>query len=175
MRELKDRLRICELIEIALDRTGYDAVLLNEFLGERKLANLRKLIEQARTFQRGDLFELSDFIAQLADFVARQPDEPLAATHSENTNVVRLMTIHQSKGLEFPIVVVPDLDRPRHNRRGGDSLRSRAWARWCDCPTPKADDRRQAATICGGLSNGPRTRPSSIDCCTWPRRARPII
>ncbi len=119
LRQLKDQVRICELIETALDRTGYDAVVLNEFMGERKLANLRKLIEQARTFQRGDLFDLSDFIAQLADYVARQPDEPLAATHSENTNVVRLMTIHQSKGLEFPIVVVPDLDRPRHNAAAG--------------------------------------------------------
>jgi ATP-dependent helicase/nuclease subunit A len=119
LRQLKDQLRICELIEMALERTGYDAVLLNEFMGERKLANLRKLVEQARTFQRGDLFDLSDFISQLADYVVHQPDEPLAATHSENTNVVRLMTIHQSKGLEFPIVVVPDLDRPRHNRAAG--------------------------------------------------------
>jgi ATP-dependent helicase/nuclease subunit A len=119
LRQLKDQVRICELIEAALERTGYDAVLLSEFMGERKLANLRKLIEQARTFQRGDLFDLSDFISQLADYVVHQPDEPLAATHSENTNVVRLMTIHQSKGLEFPIVVVPDLDRPRHNRAAG--------------------------------------------------------
>jgi ATP-dependent helicase/nuclease subunit A len=119
LRQLKDQVRICELIEVALERTGYDAVLLSEFMGERKLANLRKLIEQARTFERGDLFDLSDFIAQLADYVVHQPDEPLAATHSENTNVVRLMTIHQSKGLEFPIVVVPDLDRPRHNRAAG--------------------------------------------------------
>ncbi len=116
LRQRKDRLRICELIDEALARTGYDATLLNEFLGERKLANLRKLVEQARGFERGNFLGLSDFIAQLAEFVVRQPDEPLAATHSENTNVVRLMTIHQSKGLEFPIVVVPDVDRPRHSR-----------------------------------------------------------
>ena len=119
LRERKDRMRICELIEAALERTGYDAVLLNEFMGERKLANLRKLVEQARAFQRGDLFDLSDFINQLAEFIVQQPDEPLAATHSENTDVVRLMTIHQSKGLEFPIVIVPDVDRPRHHRGAG--------------------------------------------------------
>ena len=116
LRDCKDRLRICEVIDEALARTGYDAVLLNEFLGERKLANLRKLVEQARAFERGDLFGLSDFIAQLAQFVARQPEEPLAAMHSEDTNVVRLMTIHQSKGLEFPIVIVPDLDRRRNDQ-----------------------------------------------------------
>src|SRR5690606_26743224 len=32
-------------------------------------------------------------------------------THPEDTDVIRLMTIHQSKGLEFPVVVVPDLGR----------------------------------------------------------------
>ncbi len=115
LRDCKDRLRICELIDEALERTGYDAVLLSEFLGERKLANLRKLVEQARSFEQGDLFGLADFITQLAQFVARQPDEPLAATQAEDTDVVRLMTIHQSKGLEFPIVIVPDLGRKRHD------------------------------------------------------------
>jgi ATP-dependent helicase/nuclease subunit A len=88
-------------------------VLLAEFLGERKLANLQKLIEQARSFDRAGIFTLSDFITQLSEFVARQPDEALAATHPESTNVVKLMSIHQSKGLEFPVVFVPDVSRPR--------------------------------------------------------------
>ncbi|HEY2842088.1 MAG TPA: UvrD-helicase domain-containing protein, partial [Bryobacteraceae bacterium] len=69
LRRLRDRLPICELIELALDRTGYDATLLAEFMGERKLANLRKLTEQARQFQRGGSFGLNDFINQLSDFV----------------------------------------------------------------------------------------------------------
>jgi len=111
LRAMKDRVPIAELVDEALARTGYDAVLLAEFLGERKLANLRKLVDQARGFDRSGIFSLSDFITQLAEFVARQPDEPLAATHPEASDVVRLMTIHQSKGLEFPVVVVPDLDR----------------------------------------------------------------
>ena len=111
LRAMKDRLPIAQLIGEVLSRTGYDAILLAEFLGERKLANLRKLIEQARSFDRSGIFTLADFITQLSQFVARQPDEPLAATHPESTKVVRLMTIHQAKGLEFPVVVVPDLDR----------------------------------------------------------------
>jgi len=111
LRAVKDRLPVAELIERALARTGYDAVLLAEFLGERKLANLRKLIDRARSLDESGIFSLADFITQLAEFVARQPDEPLAATHPESTDVVRLMTIHQAKGLEFPVAVVPDLDR----------------------------------------------------------------
>jgi ATP-dependent helicase/nuclease subunit A len=111
LRAMKDRVPIARLISEAIDRTAYDAVLLAEFLGERKLANLYKLIEQARNFDQLGIFTLSDFITQLAEFVARQPDEPMAATQSETMDVVRLMTIHQAKGLEFPIVVVPDIAR----------------------------------------------------------------
>ncbi len=113
LRAMKDRMPIARLITEAIDRTAYDAVLLAEFLGERKLANLYKLIEQARSFDQSGIFTLSDFITQLAEFVARQPDEPLAATQSETMDVVRLMTIHQAKGLEFPVVVVPDIARPQ--------------------------------------------------------------
>ena len=113
LRAMKDRLPIAELIHEAMRRTGYDAILLTEFLGERKLANLQKLIDRARTFDRVGVFTLSDYITQLAEFVARQPDEALAATHPESTDVVKLMTIHQSKGLEFPVTIVPDIARPR--------------------------------------------------------------
>ena len=113
LRALKDRLSVAGLIQESLRRTSYDAMLLAEFLGERKLANLHKLIEQARSFDRAGVFTLSDFITQLSEFVARQPDEALAATQPESTDVVKLMSIHQSKGLEFPVVIVPDVARPR--------------------------------------------------------------
>jgi ATP-dependent helicase/nuclease subunit A len=116
LRREKDRLRVCELVELAMSLSGYDATILAEFLGDRKLANLRKVIEQARGFERGASFGLAEFIGELAQFVARQPKEPLAATFSEDMNVVRLMTVHQAKGLEFPIVIVPDADRPAEQR-----------------------------------------------------------
>ncbi len=118
LRAIKDRVPVAQLLEEAMTRTGYDAMLLGEFLGTRKLANLQKLIEQARSFDRSGIFSLADFITQLSEFVARQPDEALAATHPESSDVVRLMTIHQSKGLEFPVVVVPDLGRRTRGSSG---------------------------------------------------------
>jgi len=110
LREAKDRLPIAALVQEALRLTGYDALLTAEFLGERKLANLHKLIDQAREMDAAGIFHLGDYLAQLAEFTRQQPKEPPAATLAENADVVRLMTIHQSKGLEFPIVVVPDLN-----------------------------------------------------------------
>jgi len=111
LRARKDRMPIARLVREELARTGYDALLVSEFLGERKLANLRKLIDQACSFDQSGIFTLADFIHELAEFVARQPDEPPAAVELESSTVVRLMSIHQAKGLEFPVVVVPDLSR----------------------------------------------------------------
>jgi ATP-dependent helicase/nuclease subunit A len=116
LRGCKDRLSIAQLLNEVLTRTSYDAVLLAEFMGERKLANLKKLMEQARAFDESQSMTLADFIVQLSDFVADMPREPLAPTHPEGANVVRLMTIHQAKGLEFPVVFVPDLGRAPNGR-----------------------------------------------------------
>ncbi len=108
LRQTKDRLLIAELLTLAVELTGYDAVLLTEFLGERKLANLLKLIEQARTLDRTSPGDLSGFVLQLSQFVTRAK-EAVAVTAAGD--VVRIMTIHQAKGLEFPVVVIPDLER----------------------------------------------------------------
>lgn len=109
-RTLKDRLSIARLLSEIFADSGYDAATQVEFLADRKLANLWKLMELARTFDRSGLFGLADFIQRLNDLVAAQPREEQAATQPENANVVRLMSIHQAKGLEFPVVVLPDID-----------------------------------------------------------------
>lgn len=110
LRKAKDGLPAAELLRLAWRETGYDAALLAEFLGERKLANLEKLHEQARQADAsgGGLPALVD---RLTEFLDRPPKEALAATSSLDAGVVRLMSVHASKGLEFPVVVLPDLDR----------------------------------------------------------------
>jgi ATP-dependent helicase/nuclease subunit A len=111
LRTAKDNRTIAEWLELALELTGYDATLLAERLGPRKLANVRKLLDLARDFDTAGGFSLTDFAANLAESVQSEAKEALAATHPESSDVVRLMTIHQSKGLEFPVVFVVDLDR----------------------------------------------------------------
>lgn len=104
--ESKDVLPLPDLLNLAIERTGYDAALLVEYLGPRKVANLRKLIDLARDFSESAAVTLADFARRLQDAVHEPPDEEVAATHPEVGDVVRMMTIHQSKGLEFPVVVL---------------------------------------------------------------------
>ncbi len=108
-RALKDRLPIAGLLNAVFADSGFDAATQYESLGDRKLANLWKLLELARTFDRSGLFGLAEFVARLGDLVRAGPREEQAATQPENADVVRLMSIHQAKGLEFPIVFVADL------------------------------------------------------------------
>ena len=112
LRQMKGRESVAAVLVEAVRRTSFDAVLLSEFLGERKLANLNKLIDQARAFDAFRPGDLDGFVRQLTEFIAREPKEALAATRSGAADEVRLMTVHAAKGLEFPVVVLADLDRP---------------------------------------------------------------
>ncbi|MEN1678757.1 MAG: UvrD-helicase domain-containing protein [Planctomycetota bacterium] len=116
LRRRKGRAEVAELLTEAIDRTGFDAVLASDFLGERKLANLHKLIEQARQFDRLRPGDLDGFVRQVTDAVSRDTKEAPAATRTGDANEVTLMTIHQSKGLEFPVVVLADLNRRSNDR-----------------------------------------------------------
>jgi ATP-dependent helicase/nuclease subunit A len=134
---LKDRLPIARLLGEVFADSGYDAAMQFEFLGDRKLANLWKLQEMARAFDRSGLFGLAEFIARLGDLVSRQPREEQAATQPESADVVRLMTIHQAKGLEFPVVFVPDLAA----RAGGAHQPAAHWDARLGCVArPPADE-----------------------------------
>ena len=123
LRSLKNQLLTAELLELALQLTGLDAALLSEFLGQRKLANVYKLIEQARSSDRVSPGDLPGFITQLAEFVVRAPKEASAATQTD-ADVIRIMSIHMAKGLEFPLVVVADLDRGLGGRQGQPVIHS---------------------------------------------------
>lgn len=111
LRERVGRIGLGRLLELAVEWTGYDAALLMEHLGGRKVANLRKLIESARAYDSADSGSLYQFVEQLQEAIGEEVHEELAATSSEASRVVRIMTIHQSKGLEFPVVFVADINR----------------------------------------------------------------
>jgi ATP-dependent helicase/nuclease subunit A len=116
-RNIKDRFPVARLLNVVLDQSGYEAAILAEPLGERKRANCRKLVRLARLYDALGGISLAQFVSRLKDDLDSPPREDQAATTDEQGPVIRLMTIHQAKGLEFPIVVLPDLNRGDQNDR----------------------------------------------------------
>ncbi|NLB38923.1 MAG: UvrD-helicase domain-containing protein, partial [Clostridiales bacterium] len=76
--------------------------------GELRRANLRLLCERAMNL--GPSMSLSGFLQRVSDARKRE-DGASAATLGEDEDVVRILTIHKSKGLEFPIVFLPGMSR----------------------------------------------------------------
>jgi ATP-dependent exoDNAse (exonuclease V) beta subunit len=124
-RERAARTSIDDLIERALELTGYDLTMLAMPGGERRLANVRKLMRLGREHEArrgGDLRGFLDLVRGLQTGRLSEPRESEAPVEGEALDAVRLMTIHRAKGLEFEIVCVADLGRtPRGS--GGDVLR----------------------------------------------------
>ena len=104
------------LIERAIEQTGYDLSVLAMPGGQRRLANVRKLMRLAREHEAAHGPELRAFL----DLAARRGRSGIAGGESreseapvegEALDAVRLMTIHRAKGLEFDVVCVADLGR----------------------------------------------------------------
>ena len=112
LRAIRGRATLVALLERALALTDFEAVLLGLERGRQRVANVRKLVELARDFETRSFFSLRDFVAYLRQLAASEPREPVAQILGADADVTRLMTVHQAKGLEFPIVFVADLARP---------------------------------------------------------------
>jgi ATP-dependent helicase/nuclease subunit A len=108
---LRDRLSLVELLQEILALTHFDAVQAAAFDGHQRVANIRKLIELARGFEASGPRALGDFTAFVRQF-AEMADESEAHVTTETADAVRLMTVHKAKGLEFPVVIIPDTGRP---------------------------------------------------------------
>ena len=113
-RRLKSQLPVSGLISLVYDESSYlDYISLRTGAKSAK-ANLTALFEQAVRFEKSGLQGLFSFIAYMEKLAAR--DEALKNSAAENNeNAVNIMTIHRSKGLEFPICILSNLGR-RLNR-----------------------------------------------------------
>jgi len=106
-RDLIRQTSLSQCLETALSETHYEALLLAGERGVERAASVRRLLDLARQFdpyQRQGLYRFLRFVEAQED---DDLDLPTGAT--PNTDAVRLLSIHKSKGLEFPVVVLAGL------------------------------------------------------------------
>src|SRR6266567_4270957 len=108
-RRLARQVSLSRCLEAVLSETHYDAWLLTQPSGEQRHANVQRLLglaQQFDQFQRQSLFRFLRFI-EAQQRAEAEPEVPAVGEE----DAVGLMSIHRSKGLEFPVVVVADLGK----------------------------------------------------------------
>ena len=110
------------LIEQLLDKTGFGDYVAAMPSGKRRQQNLEMLFEMAVNYESTSYKGLFHFVKYIETLQKYEVDFGEAETISENDDVVRIMTIHKSKGLEFPIVFVSGMGRKMNQRDTQDTL-----------------------------------------------------
>src|ERR1043165_8130715 len=101
---------IQDLLRFAVQESEYLTVVAANYDGAQRLANVERLFTLAARFESSGTHLIRDFVRYVQEF------EAIGSRESEGqidqaADAVRLMTIHQTKGLEFPVVIIPDLQR----------------------------------------------------------------
>lgn len=122
LRRLLLTLSAGELVRRVCEETGFDAIAGAMPDGERRRLNIGLLCDYAEKYEAAGNLGLSGFI-RFIDKVARTSgDLATAARPSENADIVRIMTVHQSKGLEFPICILADMQHAFNERDNTESV-----------------------------------------------------
>lgn len=122
LRRLSLTLSAGELVHRVCEETGFDAIAGAMPDGERRRLNIGLLCDYAEKYEAAGNLGLSGFI-RFIDKVARTSgDLATAARPSENADIVRIMTVHQSKGLEFPICILADMQHAFNERDNTESV-----------------------------------------------------
>jgi ATP-dependent helicase/nuclease subunit A len=114
MIDRRNRYGIADLLRHAVASSEFMPIIAANFDGAQRVANVEKLFRLAEQFEKSGHL-IRDFVHYVEEFEAIGGREG-EGQMDETANVVRLMTIHQAKGLEFPVVIIPDLHREPNRR-----------------------------------------------------------
>jgi ATP-dependent helicase/nuclease subunit A len=116
--ELSGRAPAAEVLKRLLDRTAYRALLQTVPGGSRMARNVDKLLSDAHRSGLVGLGEFIEYVQTLRDVGLREGEAPVDPS-TRSGGAVQLMTVHKSKGLEFPLVVIADAAAEPMGRASG--------------------------------------------------------
>lgn len=108
--ELASRLSVPDLVNRIMDDTSYAGFVEGSARPEQLFANLEKLKRIALRYEQQGFTNLYDFTGRLKSLIEEEEEEG-QATVDVSADAVKIMTIHVAKGLEFPAVILPTLER----------------------------------------------------------------
>src|SRR4029077_12114064 len=117
-----------EILQDVVRKTDFDVVMMAQKNGPQRVANIGKLVEITRELARQGTTALDDVVRYLRerthDTSVRESEAQIV---SQVDDVVRVLTVHQAKGLEFDIVIIPDLAARTGGRSGDRTFFSDRW------------------------------------------------
>ena len=111
IREIVPYTPMHELLQRVLDDTGYAMYMSAMPGGIQRKANIDMLMERAKAFESTSYKGLFHFVRYMEQLQKYEVDYGEANVEEEQADTVRLMTIHKSKGLEFPVVFVAGMGK----------------------------------------------------------------
>lgn len=111
---IKDIKTISEITEEIIEKTFFIETTLLKANGEQSMANIYKFIDIVKSYESNNKGSLEDFIDYIDEI--KEANESEANIESEDANVVKLLTIHKAKGLEFPVVIIPEMSKDSGGR-----------------------------------------------------------
>ena len=108
LRDIAENSGVDKLIYRIYYNYGYYLCVGSMKSGKERQANLRVLLERAREFEHTKMSGLFSFINYIETIRSEDADLTPAKAFGEGEDVVRIMSIHKSKGLEFPVVILAD-------------------------------------------------------------------
>ncbi len=121
-KQLRRTVSLEELLRVLLYETGYYDYCSGLPVGKQRISNLRMLVEKAATFEESNYTGLYGFLSYIDAMKKNNLSMGEAKTIGENEDVVRIMTVHKSKGLEFPVVILAGAGRTIRFRGSGSSM-----------------------------------------------------
>lgn len=110
-RQMSHYLSIHELLYRIYDETGYYNYVTAMPSGSRRKANLDALVDMALSFEKTSYKGLFDYIRYIEKLKKYDDDQGEASIYSDQDDLVRVMSIHKSKGLQFPVVFLSGMGR----------------------------------------------------------------